>query len=177
MKNIFITYGDDKFYFSRKRIAKQARKSGCFVQVTVYTPVDIPPEIRGGELFSHARGGGLWMWKPYIISHALKRGDYGGIVWYADSGCSINPDSDVWYELSAKLTDKDSLFFAYRDDFDYHWQTFGINSVKLKHWTKPLARKFLSEYTGSDVFLEMPSIMGGFMAFKKTGNETIVDER
>ncbi len=176
MKNILITYGDDRYYFSRLRLAKQARKSGFFDKVRVYTPDNLSPEIKGGELFKQSRGGGLWVWKPYIISQALKQCDNGDVVWYADSGCAINPDSGEWHELSAKLTDKDSLFFTYRDDYDYHWQQFGINSVKLKHWTKPLARKFLIEYAGSDSFLEMPSLWGGFMAFKKTGNEVIIDE-
>lgn len=176
MRNIFITYGDDRYYFSRRRLAKQARKSGWFDRVKVYIPDDLPIEITESETYRYGRGGGLWIWKPYIIKHALDESDYGDIVWYADSGCSINISSDELHRFSLLLEKYDSLFFAYRSDYDYHWESFGVNSPKLKHWTKPSAQKFLNEYFGSDEYLELPSLWGGMMVFKKTARNKIIDE-
>lgn len=176
MKHFFITYGDDRYYFSRLRLAKQARKSGWFENVMIYTPDDLPLEITGSETYRYARGNGLWVWKPYIISHALEKCDLGDVVWYADSGCAMNPASDELQNLFARFEEYDSLFFAYRSDFDYHWERFGINSPILKHWTKPLAQKFLNGYFGSDAYLQMPSLWGGMMAIKKTANNKILDE-
>lgn len=176
MRNIFITYGDDRYYFSRLRLAKQARKSGWFDKVKVYTPGDLPLEITDSQTYRHGRGGGLWIWKPCIIRQALDECDNGDVVWYADSGCSINIESDEWHRLSARFEGYDSLFFAYRSDFDYNWERFGINSPILRYWTKPLAREFLNGYYGSDKYLELPSLWGGMMAIKKTADNKIIDE-
>lgn len=178
MKHIFITYGDDKYYFARLRLGKQARCSGLFDKVKVYKPKDLPAEITKdrAEIYKQWRGGGFWIWKPWIVRDALEHCDYGDIVWYADSGCAINPDSEEWMTLFAALNGHDSIFHAYRDNFDYHWERWGINSVKLRHWTKPLAREFMNEYYGSDAYLDMPSLWSGFMAVRKTENIRIINE-
>ena len=175
MRHIFITYGDDRYYFSRLRLSKQARKSGLFDRVKVYTPDDLPKEITGTDNFSQLRGGGSWIWKPYIINHALSQCDYGDVVWYADSGCSINPESEEWQQFFAALADHNSLYFAYRSDYDYHWERFGVNSVNLRHWTKPVAQKFLNSYYGSNSYLEKPSLWW-MLAVKKTVDNKIIGE-
>lgn len=59
MKKIFITYGDDAFKNSRKRIAIEARDLGIFDKVIVYTPKDLPLPVRSSPLMAYKRGGGI----------------------------------------------------------------------------------------------------------------------
>lgn len=48
-----------------------AEKTGLFDRIILYTDKDLPQEITNHELMSYKRGGGYWLWKPYIILNAL----------------------------------------------------------------------------------------------------------
>lgn len=89
----FVTYGNEKFRQSRERIAQEARDTGWFRDVKIYTPENIGDEYTnkyGDFVNSHPRGGGYWLWKPYIIWQHLKTMADGDFLVYFDSGGSIN---------------------------------------------------------------------------------------
>jgi len=67
----FVSYGNEKFAESRKRIGKEAEQMGCFNgQIKVYTPEDLSEEFKTavGDVLNEVRGGGYMTWKPYIIA-------------------------------------------------------------------------------------------------------------
>ena len=96
MSNIFISYGDDKFKKSLKHIKKEARKIGIFDKIKTYTPNDLPLSIKASPLFLFEKGGGYWIWKPYIIYDALLHCKNSDVVFYADAGCTLNANSKEW---------------------------------------------------------------------------------
>lgn len=171
MANIFITYGDDNFKESLIRLKKQARLLGIFEKVIAYTPKDLPLYIKSSPLFAYKKGGGYWIWKPYIIYHTLQNCKKGDVVYYADAGCSINPESLEWQYFDELMKEYSAIFFQYRSNYDYGWKRFCTfpqnNSTAIKHWTKPLTIEFFANYFCDKQFLDYDKIWGGFCIVKK----------
>ncbi len=177
MANIFISYGDIRYHESLARITKQAKASKLFDKVIAYTPKDLPDYIKSSPLFAFHRGGGYWVWKPYIIYATLRKCNVGDVVYYADAGCTINPKSQEWKDLSQIIKNHSAIFFQYRRDFDYGWQRYCTrlenNSVAIKHWMKPMAIDYFKKWFGNDDFLEYEEILSGFCVVKKEEPHTI----
>lgn len=88
----FITYGNDSFKNSVARICGQAMNSGFFDNVIGQSDRDLDAEFvaQFKDVLSMKKGGGYWIWKPYIISRQLQRMKQDDILVYCDSGCTIN---------------------------------------------------------------------------------------
>lgn len=83
-----INYSDENFKKKQKYNTKTAYKKGKADRVIEYSPKDIDEKFyeKHKEILDEKRGGGYWLWKPYIILKALdeiKEGDY---LFYCDSG-------------------------------------------------------------------------------------------
>ena len=89
----FITYGDEPYTQSKVRICNEATNTGWFDSVTVYGPEDLDTEFkeRFQNILQLSRGGGYWIWKPYIIHKHLSTMNDNDILIYLDAGCTINP--------------------------------------------------------------------------------------
>ncbi len=171
MANIFISYGDERYYESLARIKKQAKASKLFDKVIAYTPKDLPDYIKSSPLFVFHRGGGYWVWKPYIIYATLRQCNVGDVVYYADAGCTINAKSHEWEILTQLIEKHSSIFFHYRSNYDYGWERYCTrpdnNSVAIKHWMKPTVTEFFKKWFGNDNFLSYAKILSGFCVVKK----------
>ena len=119
MSNIFISYGDTKFHKSLKRISKQARTIGIFDRIITYSPKDMPLYIKSSPLFSAQKGGGYWLWKPYIIKHTLEQLNEGDVLYYIDAGCTLNPQSEEWNKFQEILKKYHAIVFQYRSNHNY----------------------------------------------------------
>jgi hypothetical protein len=173
MKKVFISYGNIAFKKSLKRIAKQARASHKFDKIKIYTPSDLPPPIRYSPLMIFHRGGGYWVWKPWIVYYTLSQCQEGDIVYYVDAGCTLNPDSDEWAEWDAIMTTHDAIVFKYRSDIYYKgWEIYCSKkencAPELKHWFKPTAEEFFTRFLGSDDYLDFNHVMSGIIIVRKT---------
>lgn len=169
MSRVFITYADDKYIVSAQRIAAQAKRSKLFGKVKIYTPKDLPSCILNSPVMAFTLGGGYWLWKSYVIMHALSDAKIGDVIYYADAGCTLNTDSPEWNIYDKLMREHDAILFQYRNSHDYGWKDLNVNSVKLRHWIKPLARKYFSDIIGSESYLDFDSIWAGFCIVKKTG--------
>lgn len=99
-----VTFGDDNFSQSRDYNLKSSLKYGHVDKVQKYTRNDLDPAFSdtNKEILSAKRGGGYWLWKPYIINKAfenLKNGDY---LVYADSGSFYKRDVHILIEYMEK---------------------------------------------------------------------------
>lgn len=56
---IFISYGDENFSASLRRICKEANDIKLFDKVIAYTQQDLPKEVTRCLLMCYARGGGI----------------------------------------------------------------------------------------------------------------------
>lgn len=166
----FISYGDDRYKESLNRIAHQARRIGIFDRIIKYSPKDLPEFIKASPLFAFERGGGYWVWKPYIVYHTLSFCQEGDIIVYADAGCTLSKDSPEWEYFLNQLRSHSAIFFQYRKDYDYGWKSVQKpchDVVALKHWMKPSLVKFYECSLWSD-YLDYSKILGGFFIIKKT---------
>lgn len=82
---------------SRRRLRKEALRSGMFSAVDCYGPKDLEdllPDFwsRHQEFIrQNQRGYGYWIWKPALIARSLANlGDGESGVVYVDAGCSLN---------------------------------------------------------------------------------------
>ena len=87
----FISYGDNNFIQSRKRIQQEATNMG-FNNVNVYSPQDISESFRAQTMpfISYPRGGGYWLWKSFLLKQTFDKMKLDDICVYADAGCHIN---------------------------------------------------------------------------------------
>ena len=105
MKKIFIAYADAALAYSLKRIGRQARRLQIFDEVILYTPADLSEEIKAHPLMQYSRGGGYWLWKPWLIQKTLRDHTPGDIVVYADAGSTLRK-SPEWERLFGLMPNK-----------------------------------------------------------------------
>lgn len=87
----FITFGTKPRYDrALERIEREARSSGYFDTVTVYTQENLPQLREHADFVAkNPRGYGYWIWKPMAILEQMRKVPEGDIILYADAGCSI----------------------------------------------------------------------------------------
>jgi len=84
----FCSYGNSKFKKSIVRIKKEAEAFG-FDEIRTYTTSDLPDEMKRDPVMKCSRGGGYYVWKPYVIYKTLEQMEEGDILFFLDAGCSI----------------------------------------------------------------------------------------
>lgn len=173
MANIFISYGDNTFRKSLKQIKKEARCIGIFDKIITYTPKDLPDCIKSSPLYLFKKGGGYWIWKPYIIYKTLQQCQENDVVYYADAGCTLNPNSLEWDLFQKEIQTHNAIFFQYRSDIQYEgWENYcktpSNNSPQIRHWIKPSTVDYFTSYFGDSKFLQYNKIWGGAIIIKKT---------
>jgi len=167
MKKIFISYADDNMRYSLKRIGKQAKKTGLFNEIILYTPDMLPSYVKESPLMAYSRGGGYWVWKPAIIWETLQKYEEGDIVVYADAGCSLNKNK-LWEEYWNMLsTNYHTIVFQYKDEMP-EWTRWGQTSTKIKYWTKLSAFQYFEKLLGH--YGDYNKIWGGFLICKGKHN-------
>lgn len=90
MKACFVTYASDGFEHNARLLCENAARWGFD---TVYR---LGPEAIAGTDFSRrnsailsaSRGGGFWLWKPYLIRQLADQLSEGEILLYSDAGRS-----------------------------------------------------------------------------------------
>ena len=170
MRKIFISYADENMRYSLKRIGQQAKKTGIFDEIILYTPDIIPPYIKESPLMAYRRGGGYWAWKPAIIWETLQKQDEGDIVVYVDAGCSLRK-SEKWEEYWNLLSDTHhTIVFQFKDEMP-EWKRWGQTSTQIRHWTKRSTFRYFEEMLGD--YGDYNKIMGGFMICKGKNNSFI----
>lgn len=167
---IFITYGDDNFKDSVKRICKEAKLLGIFDKVISYNPKKLPKEIMQSPLMHYARGGGYWLWKPYVIWMTMQKYP-NAIVVYTDAGCTLNKNYEEWNSWFEIMESTDTLFTQYCSDTDYGWdKIFHTSSVKISTWTKRMTIEYFDKRFKSTEWYDYNKIWGGFVIAKNNSS-------
>ena len=170
-KRIFIAYADAAMAYSLKRIGRQARRIKIFDEVILYTPADLSDDLKAHPLMQHSRGGGYWLWKPWLIQKTLREHEPGDVVVYIDAGSTIRK-SPEWDRLFRMMDRYDTLCFQYAETVPEfaHW---GNASTKIKYWTKKSALTFLDEYFHDNAYRENCKVMGGLLFMKNPDNSLL----
>ena len=87
----FCTFGTDTFAAALRRIEQQARASGYFDTVTLYSHSTTPGlEAHAAFIEANPRGYGYWIWKPLVILDQMRRAGPEDIIVYTDAGSTVN---------------------------------------------------------------------------------------
>lgn len=161
----FITYGDKKFEKAKQRLLKEADVFGEFETIKGYGPEDLSPEFkeRFNTILSQPRGGGYWIWRPYILKDAMDKINENEYLVYLDAGCRLNP-------IGKKRFNEYIEMFEGSDYGIMSFQMSGNNGPggleKEKHWTiKEIFEYF--EIDENDTIRESGQYLGGILIMKK----------
>ena len=92
MKVYAIFYTDVK-YCSRKDVLLGRFRSAGFDKVVHYNREWLETTgfyLKNKAVLDLPKGGGYWLWKPYILMETMKRADNGDFVFYSDAGDAVN---------------------------------------------------------------------------------------
>lgn len=105
MRTHLISFGDDKYTEQKKFLKKTAEISGFFDEIDIYSPDDIDDEFYSAFYapLAYSRGGGYWIWKPYLIRKALDKIRNNDVLVYCDAGCMINREGKDRFKDYLKL--------------------------------------------------------------------------
>ena len=92
--DVFVTYGTGAFAGQRDRLAAEARATDLFGRVVAAdaSSVDAAYAAAHAAILNAPRGGGYWLWKPYLIYKLLQEAEEGAVVMYVDAGSVITGD-------------------------------------------------------------------------------------
>lgn len=171
-RKIFISYADENMAYSLKRIGRQARKTGRFDEVCLFTPGQLPEYITRSPLMKHKRGGGYWAWKPVVIWETLQKYDEGDFVVYVDAGCSLR-DTREWEEYFSYLADYDTVCFQYRELMP-SWEQFGQSSTKVRFWSKKTVLEYFERVLNEPAYGDIYNMIWGGCIFCKGKNNRFI---
>lgn len=156
MKATFVTYGDGNYRDSLCRIGREARATGVFDSVRLYGPADLPEPFLSYTR-RYRRGGGYWLWKPYVIVSELDRAAEGDIVVYADAGCTLMPHAD-WQRYFSAVDGREELFF--------------LAEGKSDRWCKKEVFDFFRTRTGA--WKKACQVQATFIIARKSGGNEVL---
>ena len=138
----FITYGDEKYENAKQRILEQAKKMGCFNGIIrAYGPKDLSEDFKQGvgNVINDKRGGGFWIWKPYMFRDFMSKINENDVFLYADAGCFLQPSGvnrlKEYVDMISPESGKSVLCMRLRPYDQKSWTTdeiFKYFSQKLK---------------------------------------------
>ena len=91
---VAINYADENFKKAQQFNTKTAYSKGRVDKVIQYSPKDIDKKfyLENKYILDKPRGGGYWLWKPYIILKTMKEMSKGDYLFYCDSGAAYIND-------------------------------------------------------------------------------------
>ena len=161
-----ISYTSRYFNNRYNNIVNLGNECGLFNTFKCFTEQYIDNEFKEKykEVWNmNQRGGGYWIWKPYIISKMLEQINENDILVYIDAGCHINitPDSQKRFNeyinminnsnsglLRFQLTHQEKNF-TNKKTIDYFKNKFNINDEMI------------------NTYLESFQLVGGIQLMKK----------
>ncbi len=150
---IAANYADKKFRKAQRLNSKTARQWGAD-RVIEYTPEDIDPAFRekNKEILSNPRGGGYYLWKPYVFYRGYQELGDGDYLIYTDAG-------SVYVDEIQKLID-----CMEREQVSL--MLFSLENEMLERkYTKRDA--FLLTGCDEEQYTDTPQSIGGYMVCKK----------
>lgn len=140
MSKLYLcNYADFRYKAQQDLNTRSAYEKGKVDKVLEFYEEDIADlKAEHPEHFKTGRGGGLWLWKPYIILKALAQINYGDYLFYCDTGAVFIDDLHKMlpdFHASGKdlmLVEQPLLAHCYTKKECYHlmgWNDYSGNQV------------------------------------------------
>jgi hypothetical protein len=163
-----ISFANRRYAGSLARLRREAAAVGRFASVRTLDERALSPSYwleHAETIRRHARGYGLWTWKPHVIAAALAELPPGELVVYCDAGCSLNreglPRLEEYLALAAdhptgllaftldgtvgEWTKRHALAACGRDTAEFRGQSM-ISATCLVLQSGPAARDLVAEW-------------------------------
>ena len=150
---IAANYADKKFRRAQQLNSKTARQWGA-ERVLEYTREDIDPAFRARnkEILDNPRGGGYYLWKPYVFYKGYQELQEGDYLIYTDAGA-------VYVDEIQKLIDC-------MEKEQVNLMLFSLQNEMLERkYTKRDA--FILTGCDEEKYANTPQSIGGYMVCKK----------
>jgi hypothetical protein len=88
-----LSYGDGAYAARLAAFRREAERFGLFDEMRLCSETDLDAsfwEAHGEFVRANPRGGGYWLWKPFLIAQTLRQMPAGAVLAYVDLGCIIN---------------------------------------------------------------------------------------
>ncbi|MDE7267544.1 MAG: hypothetical protein K2N89_08775 [Lachnospiraceae bacterium] len=151
---IAANYADKKFRRAQKLNSKTAKQWGAD-RVIEYTARDIDSKFRAAnkEILDNPRGGGYYLWKPYVFYRAYQEIGNDDYLIYTDAG-------SVYVDSIQKLIDC-------MEKEQVNLMLFSLQNEMLERkYTKRDA--FILTGCDEEQYAETPQSIGGYMVCKKS---------
>ncbi|MDU6855738.1 MAG: hypothetical protein E6370_11925 [Clostridiales bacterium] len=162
--NIYvISYADSNFKKQQIRLTKSINRVGPNYKVVEFGPDDIDKEFynQNESILRNSKGGGYWLWKPYIIKKQLDKLQEGDYLFYCDSGAILinriehlvevlkSTKQDIMgfqLPLLEKQWTKKELFLNMQCDEDYYYNSNQLLASFILIRKSSFSSKFIEEY-------------------------------
>lgn len=148
---VAVTYGDEKYKRAKKFNCRMAKKYGAD-KVIAFGPDDIDEDFkeRNKAIWEQERGGGYWIWKPYVMKKALEwlqKGDY--LVYTDAAAIFVKPIRCLIDVMDREGTD------------------IMVFSLPLKEYQYTKRDAFILMDCDKEEFANSNQILGGYVILKK----------
>lgn len=157
--NYFLSFADSRMSAALNRLGRQAEALEFFDEITLLTEQDLAPDFvtrMGKYLEPSCRGFGYWSWKPWAISHTLRRMKDGDRLLYLDAGCHINSGGLKRFREYVNMLDRDGNGML----------VFNNNQPECK-WTKGDVFRHFGISAEDTHITQTQQIAGGHVFLKK----------
>jgi hypothetical protein len=112
------------------------------------------------DVLTAERGGGFWIWKPYIIHDAINKVNPNDILVYADAGCTLNNSALPRFKeyLSMISVESGKSILAMQ-----------LTGYSEEQWTTSAIFDYLQIPPDSSI-RKSPQVMGACLSFVKQQN-------
>lgn len=153
---IAANYADKKFQRAQKLNSETARQYGA-QRVIEYTAADIDSEFYAAnkEILDNPKGGGYYLWKPYVFYKAYQELQEGDYLIYTDSG-------SIYVNPIQKLIDC-------MEKENVNIMLFSLQNERIeRQYTKRDA--FILTGCDEEKYAGTPQSIGGYMVCKKAAD-------
>jgi len=137
-----ITYSDELYENSKKRLLNEAKDTNWFDEICGYSPKNLTDgfKITFGNILNYRQGCGFWIWKFDIVLQELRKMRPNDVLIYMDAGCSINPHAEKRFKEYINLLNDSSESMI----------SFQMNHSEIAYTTQELADEleYPLNYTG-----------------------------
>jgi hypothetical protein len=156
----FLVYNDNQYSEYLNTLLESVKKYGKNFEIIIFDKSEIDSDftMKNKSILSLNKGGGYWLWKPYIINSVLNKINENDIIFYLDSKYYFMEDFTDLYSEHMK---KNDLLVWKNKPNERIWY--------MKNWCK---MDVIMKYDIYDkVFIEnAEDCWGGALVIRKTDN-------
>ena len=161
-----ICYADENFSDAQRLNSWTAKYIGKADKTILFGPDNVDEAFRKehADILKYEKGGGYWLWKPYIIYHTLLKAGEGEYIFYLDSGCIFLKPLHIFIDFMKSKDieilcfytpfpemewDKKILFDKYANTFDWKENILQIEAEFICIRKSSKTVKIIREWLGS----------------------------